>query len=109
MSVAIGALLVVHGLIHGLGAAKGFGWAQLPQLTQPISPVFGAVWMAAGLCFLVSAVTLFAWPRGWWAVGFAAVVISMVAIVPSWSDAKAGAAANGIVLVAIAQAWWSQH
>ena len=30
------AVLVGHGLIHLLGVAKGFGWADVPQLKQPI-------------------------------------------------------------------------
>jgi Family of unknown function (DUF6544) len=30
-------LMGVHGLIHLMGFAKGFGYADLPQLTQPIS------------------------------------------------------------------------
>ena len=28
-------LLVLHGLIHLMGFAKAFGYAALPQLTQP--------------------------------------------------------------------------
>lgn len=94
-------LLAIHGLIHLLGAAKAFGWAELPQLTQPISPVFGALWLAATLLFLAAAVSLFAWPRGWWAIGAVAVAISTIAIVPSWTDAKIGALANAVVLVGV--------
>jgi len=39
MRVAFALALVVHGLIHLLGVAKAFGFAELPQLTRPISPV----------------------------------------------------------------------
>lgn len=39
------ALLGVHGLIHLMGFAKGFGYADLPQLTQPISRAWGAGWL----------------------------------------------------------------
>ena len=35
------ALMGVHGLIHLMGFAKGFGYADLPQLTQPISRAWG--------------------------------------------------------------------
>jgi hypothetical protein len=42
-------LFVVHGLIHGLGAAKGLGWATDPQLSNPIGPVAGVLWLAAGV------------------------------------------------------------
>lgn len=27
-------VIAVHALIHLLGTAKGFGWAEIPQLTQ---------------------------------------------------------------------------
>ncbi len=36
-------VVVAHGLIHLLAAAKGFGWADVSQLTAPISPAMGAV------------------------------------------------------------------
>src|SRR5229473_2026019 len=41
------ALLGVHGLIHLMGFAKAFGYADLPQLTQPISRAWGVVWLVA--------------------------------------------------------------
>jgi hypothetical protein len=105
---AFATLLGVHGLIHLLGAAKAFGWAELPQLTQPISPTFGALWLVSALLFLAAAVSLFIWPRGWWAIGGIAVAISMIVIVPSWADAKIGALANAIVFVGVAFGFLSQ-
>lgn len=101
MLIAFAVFLVVHGLIHTLGAVKAFGWAELPQLTQPISPGLGALWLLAALSFLLTAGSLFAWPRGWWALGFGAVALSMTVIVPSWSDARFGALANAIVLAGV--------
>ena len=44
-------LLVAHGSVHLLGAAKAFGWAELPQLTQPVSSVQGSGWLAATTLF----------------------------------------------------------
>lgn len=93
--------LALHGLIHLLGVAKGFGLAALPQLTQPISQSMGVVWLAAGLLFVASAVALAMSSRWWWLIAACAFVVSMVAIVPSWSDAKAGAAVNVVVLAGV--------
>ena len=43
-------LLTLHGLIHLMGFAKAFGYAELPQLMQPISREWGVVWLlAAGI------------------------------------------------------------
>lgn len=94
-------VLVVHGLIHVLGFAKAFGLADLPQLTQPISPVLGALWLLAAFLFLDTAAALFVWPRGWWAIGAFAIVISMLVIVPAWTDAKFGALANVVALIGV--------
>lgn len=101
MLTAFAILLVVHGLIHVLGPAKAFHWAELPQLTQPIAPFFGALWLVAALLFLVAAVSIFAWPRWWWAISACALAVSMFVLVPAWTDTKAGALANAVVLVGV--------
>jgi hypothetical protein len=99
--VAFALLLVLHGLIHLLGTAKAFEWAELPQLTQPITPFAGALWLAAAALFLTTAVPLFVWPRGWWLIGDGAVILSISLIVPWWHDAKFGALANAAVAVGV--------
>jgi hypothetical protein len=101
MPVVFATVLLVHGLIHLLGFAKAFGFAELPQLTGHISPLFGTLWLMAGLLFLVAAGSLFFWPRWWWAIGTCAIVVSMVVIVGSWSDAKFGTIANVVALVGV--------
>ena len=101
MMTGLAVLLVVHGLIHLLGFAKAFGLADLDALRQPISPASGVVWLCAAVLFIATAYALFAWPRVWWMIGAAALVVSVVAILPSWSDAKFGLVPNLIVAVAV--------
>lgn len=101
MTVVFAIVLVVHGLIHLLGFAKAFRLADLPQMTQPISPLSGVLWLTAAILFLAAAGSLFLWPRWWWAIGACAIVVSMVAIVPSWTDAKFGALANLLALIGV--------
>ena len=101
MTLVLAIFLLVHGLIHLLGFVKAFRFAELPQLTQPISPFLGVLWLIALLLFLAAAGSLFVWPRWWWAVGTCAIVVSMLAIVPSWPDAKFGALANLIALLGV--------
>jgi hypothetical protein len=108
VTVVFAIVLVVHGLIHLLGFAKAFGWAELPQLTVPISPFVGVLWLIGALLFLAAAGSLFVWPRWWWAIGACAIVVSMVAIVPSWTDAKFGALANLIALVGVVVGFLAQ-
>jgi hypothetical protein len=93
-------LLVVHGVIHLVGWAKAFGVANLPHLIQPISHGMGVMWLAAALLFFAAAVSLLAWPRGWWAIGACAVAVSMIAIASSWGDAKLGMLPNALAFAA---------
>ncbi len=99
---AVAAVLLGHALIHLLGAAKGFGWADVPRLDQPIGAAGAVLWLAAALLVLASAALLaLGPPTWWWLVALAAAVVSQAAIVTSWDDAKAGTALN-VVLVLLA-------
>jgi hypothetical protein len=100
-------LLVMHGLIHSMGFAKAFGYAELPQLTLPVSREMGVVWLAAGLLVVVSAVTMVAAPRSFWIVGGVALVVSQAVILSAWSDAKAGTIVNVVLLLAVTHAWFN--
>jgi hypothetical protein len=102
MATALALLLAAHGLIHFLGFAKAFQLADLPQLTQPISPLAGALWFGSALLFLAAAgsLSISARPR-WWAIAACALVISLVVIFISWNDAKFGLLPNLAVLAAI--------
>ncbi|HUP52951.1 MAG TPA: DUF6544 family protein [Longimicrobiales bacterium] len=102
MKALLVTLLLAHGLIHFLGAAKAFGVADLPQLTQPVSRGAGIAWLAAGLAMVTAAVRLVTVPRVWWVVGLAAVMLSQATILSAWSDAKFGTVVNVIVLAAVA-------
>lgn len=97
--IIFASLVVLHGLIHVMGFAKAFGYAELPQLTQPISRVTGVFWLAAALLCLATAAALFLAPRGWWALGALAVVASQAVVATSWSDAKFGTLANVVLLL----------
>jgi hypothetical protein len=94
-------LIAVHGLIHLMGFAKAYGYAELPQLSQPVSRVMGLVWLTAGLVVFASALLMVAWPRGWWIVGAVTLAISQAVIVTAWHDAWAGTIPNIILLAAV--------
>jgi hypothetical protein len=87
---------------------KAFGLAELPQLALPISRGMGLLWLLAGLLLLVAAVAFMVFPRWWWIVGLAALVLSQVVITSVWDDAKFGTLANVIVLVGVVYGFASQ-
>ena len=55
LRTALVALLVLHCLIHGLGVAKAFGWAEVSALTKTIGRPLGVVWGMAGALFVLAA------------------------------------------------------
>ncbi len=101
-------IIALHGLIHLMGPAEAFGYAELPQLTQPISRGMGVVWLIAAVLTLAAAAALFVWPRGWWMIGAVALVVSQAVIFTSWSDARAGTLANILLLAGVAYGYFTQ-
>ncbi len=98
----------VHGLIHVMGFAKAFGYAELPQLAQPISRGWGVAWLAAALLVTASAVMFGVGARRFWVIGALAVVISQIVIVSAWRDAWAGTIANALLLAVAAHGWLTE-
>ena len=107
-------LLLLHGLIHLMGFAKAFGYAELPQLTQPISREWGVLWLLAGGLVVATAMMLAAGARPYWIVGGLALLLSQLLIMTVWRDAWAGTAANAVLLLVVAHGLltegpWSFH
>ena len=96
------AVAIVHGLIHLLGVAKGFGWADVAELNEPISTTRGAIWLIASVLLVATGVLLAVRWRNWWALGAIAITVSQIVIITAWNDAWAGTAANAILLLAVA-------
>jgi len=101
-------VLALHGLLHVLGVVKGFRWAQVPQLHEPIGQAGGVMWLLAGLLVLGAAGLLAVGPPTWWWAGaLVAAAVSQLAIATSWSDAKAGTAVNVLLVLAAGYAFAS--
>lgn len=102
--IIISFVMVVHGLIHLLGFVKAYDLAPIEQLTEEISRTTGLLWLLASLLFLLTVFLYYTQNDVWWMVGLAAVIISQVLIILSWSDAKAGTIANIIIAIPIIMA-----
>jgi hypothetical protein len=98
---AVAAIVVIHGSIHVLGVVEGFGWADVEALNEPIGSGWAVVWLVAAVLMVSAGVRLALGHPRWWHVGAIAVVVSQVAIVSSWTDARVGTIANVVVLVAV--------
>ena len=106
-----GVLVVIagHGLIHLVGAAKGFGLADVSQLTRPIGFLGGILWLLAAGLVLTAAVAMgIGAPTWWWALAAAAAVVSQVAVVTSWHDARFGTLVNIVLVLAAGYSFASE-
>jgi uncharacterized membrane protein YphA (DoxX/SURF4 family) len=92
------AVLILHGLLHFMGPAKAFGWAELSQLQMPISRTAGVAWGCAGVALLATAALYLIGLRAWWVLALVSIVLSQVVIMGSWSDARVGTVANLLIL-----------
>ncbi len=99
MRLLLISLLAGHGLIHLMGFAKAFGYAEMNQLKQPVSSAAGVAWLIGCVAFLAAGVLLLMGASGWHMVALAAIAISQVLIFTAWSDAKFGTVANLLILL----------
>ena len=101
MKTILAILLAAHGLLHLLGFSKAFALAKGDAIRQDISRPMGVLWLAAAVLFVAGAALVFAAPRWWWAPALVALVVSQVAIVAAWSDARFGTLPNAVILAAV--------
>jgi hypothetical protein len=90
--------LILHGLIHLMGFSKAFHFAEISQLTQPISKPSGLLWLLATMLLIMTAIAFALQKDWWWQVSFVAILVSQVAIFTSWQNARFGTIANIILL-----------
>lgn len=102
MKLLFAVFLGIHGLLHLLGAAKGLGLADVPQLAQPITQPAGVLWLSTAVLLVATAVALVAMPKWWWVIGSVAAILSQLAISTSWADARYGTIPNIILLIGLA-------
>ena len=102
------AVVVLHGLLHLLGAAAGLEWADVSQLSGPISAGMGIAWLATAVLVVATGLLLACSMASWWMVGAVAVVASQAMIFITWSGASAGTVANLILLGAVVYGYASQ-
>jgi hypothetical protein len=102
------ALIGLHGLIHLMGFAKGFGYADPLQLTQSISRVWGLAWLVATLLVTTTSAMLAIGAGRYWIVGAVALVVSQAVIFSAWRDAWAGTAGNVLLLLIVAHGWLTE-
>ena len=102
-------ITIIHGLIHLMGFTKAFNYAEINQLTQPISKNTGLLWLLAAVLFLGATALFLSKKEIWWIVAAVAVLVSQFLIINNWQDAKVGTIANILILVAILVGYGSSN
>ncbi len=94
-------LILLHGLIHFMGFAKAFKYADIQALTQPISKAAGVLWVLAAILFIITTMLLLFKKDAWWMLAIPSALISQYLIILSWQDAKFGTIVNVIIIIGI--------
>ena len=101
MKTAIILIILLHGLIHLMGFAKAFNLAEINELTLPISPGWGLIWMIAALTLILSGVLWMLNMSLWWIPAIIGVILSQILVFVFWQDARFGSLPNLIILIFI--------
>lgn len=99
MRFVFASVITLHALLHLLGTAKAFGWADVRQLRAPISVAAGALWLMAAGLLVTAAAAVAAGERWWWYPALPGVLLSQALIVSMWGEAKFGTLANVIIAI----------
>jgi hypothetical protein len=92
-------ITLIHGLIHLMGFAKAFHYANFSQLTKEISKPLGILWFLAGSIFLFCIAIFLLKNDSWVYFALIALVLSQILIFIYWQDARFGTIANVLILL----------
>ena len=89
----------IHGLIHLMGFLKAFGFAEIKDITKPISKSLGIIWISTGLIIVLSLIQFLMKNDYWWLIAIIGIVFSQILVILFWQDAKFGTIPNIFILV----------
>jgi len=101
MRILLLLLIAAHGLIHLMGFAKAFRYAEIGQLTLEIPRPAGLAWLLCALHIAGAGALLIFRQASWWWVAVPALLLSQALVVAFWRDAKFGTVANLIILLPV--------
>lgn len=94
-------LIIIHGLIHLFGFAKGFKVKELDQFNEDVSKPYGIIWFVVYILFITSGIGLLVDQYWWVYLAFISIALSQLLIMRYWFDARTGTIINALLVVAI--------
>jgi hypothetical protein len=91
-------IILLHGLIHLMGFVKAFGFADISELTLPISRSRGLLWLTTALILVTAALLWFLRIESWWVAAIFGVIMSQILVFAFWQDARFGTILNVVIL-----------
>ncbi len=104
------ALLIIHGLIHLMGALSELGVTEIEnlsgktlfKLSENMKKALGIVWSLVTLLFLITTYG-FITEQDWWKLlTYFSIILSQILVIIWWSDAKFGTFANIMIFIGMA-------
>jgi len=77
-----------------MGFVKAFELAEISELTLPISPGWGLLWLATALTLASAGVLWLLQMEAWWFAAITGVILSQALIFVYWQDARFGTIPN---------------
>lgn len=99
MRIALIIVIGIHAIIHLFGFLKAYNLLEFNAISQPISKMFGLLWLLSFVLCISTLVLLLNKSSYWWILGITAVLVSQFLIIVYWKDAKFGTLINIVVLI----------
>jgi hypothetical protein len=94
-------IIFIHGLLHLMGYSKAFHYSGIKHIKAHISKPIGILWIMGCLFFIATGVLLLLNNDYWQIAGLIAIVLSQIAIIVGWQNARYGTIVNLLILSAI--------
>jgi len=94
MKVVFAFVVGIHALIHVMGFLKGFGYAEINEISKAVSKLEGILWITTSLLFISGLILMIYNNIRWKWLLFLAICFSQGLIIVFWSDARFGTLPN---------------
>ena len=114
MRIVLAVLMAGHGIAHLPGFLVNWQLRSFPEMPYRTTifgtsldvgeagiKVIGALWLAAGVAFIVLAGATLTRGTWWIPLAYALIALSTVLCLAGWPDARLGLGANGVILLLV--------
>ncbi|MBT8261256.1 MAG: hypothetical protein KJO05_00430 [Bacteroidia bacterium] len=101
MKIVFTFIVGIHALIHVMGFLKGFGYAEIGEISKAVSRLEGILWLTTSLLFMSGIILMHYNNLRWKWLLLLAVLISQALIITVWPDARFGSLPNLLIALVL--------